>query len=290
MIDVPPSTLAICAAVLLSAWSIASRFILRGKSDYLGAGTAMEISSMIFLFIGLIIFGSYLPGATADIPPVGWLIWFCATVLYTAFIFITYKANQTVEAGERSVVNLLQIPWALFLALAFLSEPLTPLKTAGALLIISGALACTYRPGLLRWKTDGVKLAAAAALLAGTATIFDKAAMGYFPPLLYALPLYIVPSLFGIAWLGKKSMPRITAAFRKHGAAIAFAGFTSLFSYVLFLLAMQRLPASETILLFNTNVVLTAFAGMLLLSEKEGWKQKIIGVILAFLGAALVLG
>lgn len=286
----PPAALAIAAAVLVSAWGIFSRFILKGKSDYLASGTAIEAFSALFLIAGILLFGPSLPALSNPIPPEGWLIWVGATIIYTAFIFITYKAGQTAEATERAVVNQLQIPWALLLAFAFLSESVTQQKLAGAACIIGGALLCTYRPGAVRWKVEGVRLIAFAAILAGTASIFDKAAMGYFPPLLYALPLYIVPSLLGIAWLGETGMARIKKSLSTHLAPIALAGFVSLASYILFLLAMQRLPASETIILYNTNIVLVALGGMLFLSEKEGWRQKILGGLLAFLGAALVAG
>ena len=79
------------------------------------------------------------------------------------------------------------------------------------------------------------------------------------------------------------------AVFGRHGARnFLLLAITSTLPYVAFLLALRFLPASEVVPLVNTNIVLTALGGMLLLGEKEGWIQKVIGAILAFAGAWMI--
>ena len=290
MIPIPSATLALGAAVLLSLWAIFTRAVMRHEKDYVAAGTMIEIfSSVTVLAVLLLGFFPVQAGLPQSIPPEGFAIWIAAIALYTAFIFIIYKAGQTAEAGERTVVNQLQIPWTILLAFLFLSEPLSANNIAGAVLIIAGAIVCTYRPGNIRWKVEGVRLAAIAAILAGAAGIMDKLALSRIPLVIYAVPLYVVPALLGIFWT-KTDVPRIKAAFKRNAAAIALAGIFSMASYLVYLLALSALPLSQVIVLFNTNVVLTAILGMVILGEKGDWKQKLLGALLAFAGAALAAG
>lgn len=287
--SIPPAALALIAALLLSLWVIFTRMVMRSEKDYVAAGTGMEIFSALAV-LAVLAFGLFpqQPNLPQYIPPEGWLIWLAAIALYTAFIFITYKSQQTAEAGERTVVNQLQIPFALLLAFLFLSEPLTANSLLGAALIISGAVICTYRPNGFRWKVEGVRLAAFAALLTGAASLMDKLALTRIPLVLYAIPLYIIPALLGIFWMGKNLVPRLSSAISKNAVPIFLAGFFSVASYLLYLLSLSQLPLSQVIVLFNTNVVLTAILGALILSEKGNWQQKLAGAILAFIGAALV--
>ena len=291
--SIPPAALALAAALLISAWALLSRRILKGKTDYLASGTLIEIVSTAFLAMTLLLlipdFGSELHSLAAA-PPQAWLILLLSTANYTALIFLFYKANQTAEATERSVVNQLQIPFALLLASLFLSEPITASSIIGAALIIAGAIVCTYRPGMLHWKTEGIRLAAFAAILTGAASLADKLALTRIPLVLYAIPLYIIPALLGLFWMGKNIAPRLSSAFSRNPFPIILAGVFSVASYLLYLLSLSQLPLSQVIVLFNTNVVLTAILGALILSEKGNWQQKLVGAVLAFIGAALVAG
>jgi len=290
--SIPPAALALAAALLISAWALLSRRILKGKTDYLASGTLIEIVSTAFLAMTLLLlipdFGSELHSLAAA-PPQAWLILLLSTANYTALIFLFYKANQTAEATERSVVNQLQIPWSLLLAFIIFSEPFTFQKIAGALLIMAGAFACTWRKGSLRWHVEGVRLAAAAAILAGFGYMLDKLAIGYFNPLVYSLPLYLVPALLGILLLGKSAARRLSASANSFGKFVVAAGLVSVASYLAYIYSLYSLPVSQAVLIFSTNVVLTAFASMVFLSETEGWQQKIAGALLAFAGLALVV-
>ena len=279
------------ATVLLSAWGLLARKVLKVERDYFAAGTLMEAAStgVIFIALAALAFLSF-PEASlslSGVPMLAWLLWITAIVLYTAFIYITYKANQTAEAAERSVLNQLQIPVATVLSAIFLSEPLSATRIAGAALVMAGAVICTYKPGFAHWKREGLLLAASAALIVGAANVVDKVAIQSIPIILYSLPLYVVPFLFGLFSLGPRRMQRLGRAYSFHGAWLLAVGAFSVASYLFYLFALARLPVSLTITLFNTNVVLTALGGMLLLSEKTDWKQKLLGALLAFAGAAL---
>ena len=105
-------------------------------------------------------------------------------------------------------------------------------------------------------------------------------------------PLPSVSSLIKarIFWMGKNLVPRLSSAISKNAVPIFLAGFFSVASYLLYLLSLSQLPLSQVIVLFNTNVVLTAILGALILSEKGNWQQKLAGAVLAFAGAALVAG
>src|SRR3989344_1572704 len=111
LLALPPTALALLAALLLSLWVVFTRMVMRHEKDYVAAGTGIEIFSALAV-LGVLALGflPQQPTLPQSIPPEGYLIWLAAIALYTAFIFITYKSQQTAEAGERTVVNQLQIP------------------------------------------------------------------------------------------------------------------------------------------------------------------------------------
>ncbi len=286
-----PLLLAVFSTVGVSAWSLLSRKIFGGESDFLAAGALNEILSASLLVLLLVSFGSAFGAFSLDlsaIPLVGWAALIISLFSYTAGTLVSYKAFQTGEANERAVINQLQNVLTLALAALLLSEPLLASKVLGVLLILVAAVLCTYRKSGSRWHVSGVKLFLVAALFFGIGGLSDKVALQFFPVLLYAPLMFIGPAVVALAMLGRQTMPRLRAVWVRHGLWIPLFSILSAIPYLAFLYALRELPVSVVAPFMNTNVVLTAVGGIILLNEREGWPQKLAGAALAFVGALLL--
>lgn len=293
--SIPPLFFALFAAAGIAAWSILSRRVLKNEKDFVAVGGLNEILASAFMLILILLLGTDLgPARSIDfsrIPVTGWLALAASSILYTIFTFLNYKAFQTVEATERAVVSQIQIGWVVLMGVLLLGEHPGFAQAAGIVLVVAGALLCTYRKTHHRWGVQGVQLVAFGSLVSGTATLADKVAIGYFPILLYAFWLFVLPAAVALAIMGRKAMARMRGAWKRHGAGpLLLLAVASTLPYVALLLALQLMPVSEVVPLINTNIVLTALGGMLLLGEHEGWPQKVLGAILAFAGAWMIGG
>jgi drug/metabolite transporter (DMT)-like permease len=131
---------------------------------------------------------------------------------------------------------------------------------------------------------------AAASILAGSAGLFDKVGIQYFPPLLYAIPQYGLPTLILTAMLGHTALSRMGKVWKTQWGLYLVMAFVSVFGYITYLISLQTLPVSQVVPLINLNVIFTVLGGIFLLDEKKGWAQKIGGALLAFVGAYLIVG
>lgn len=278
----------------------------------MAVGALNEVLSSVFLIALLFLLGPGFGSGPVDlsaVPPVAWAALAVSTLFYTLFAFLTYNANQTVEAGERSVINQLQLGWILLLAWLLLGETPGLVPLAGVGLIVAGACLCVWHPGHWRWETPGVRLTALAALAVGTAGVADKVGLAHIPPLIYALSVYLIPAAVGVFFSGRpESLPskrgaaashpfslrrahsRMADVWRHHGPWMAAFAVLNVLPFIAYFMALRHLPIGVAAPLMNTNVVLTALGGAILLGEGKEWPRKIAGALLAFLGAALVGG
>ncbi len=278
----------------ITAWGLTLRALSKKEKDFVGLGAVSEWTALLVVFLSIAALGAGFaapgPFDWTTVPLLGWLAIVGSTVCYSGFMYLSYKAYQTVEASERAVINQLQIGWILILSVVLLSEHVGWGQVAGVVLVVAGALLCTYEKGHRRWKAQGVRMLALASILAGTASLFDKVGMQYFPPLLYAIPQYGVPTLILMAMLGRSVLSRMNKAWKVQPGLFVAMAVISVLGYVTYLLSLQALPVSQVVPLINLNVILSVLGGILLLDEKKGWAQKILGAVLAFAGAWMIVG
>ena len=292
---ISPIFWALLCSAGFAAWTLLTRLILKDEKDFIAVGGVNEtlasiIMLLLILFIGIDA-GSSRIFDLGSIPTFVWLVIAASSILYTVFAYLNYRAFQTIEATERAVVSQIQVGWVALLGVLLLGEHPSALQIAGMVFVVGGAFLCTYRKSRSRWKVEGVQIIVLASIIAGTGALCDKIAVTNFPILLYSIWLFILPAMMAFVLMGKKALPRMKAVWDRHGARnFILLAISSTLPYVAFLLALRFLPASEVVPLVNTNIVLTALGGMLLLGERDAWKQKVIGALIAFAGAWMIGG
>jgi len=290
---IPPMAWLVIAVLATSAWALVVRVLMKKEGDFLASASITDVFSVIFLILFVVLlgptFGSTLPSLDLGvIPPFQWVLWAGVSILYTGYVFFTFKASQKVEAAERAILGQSQIIWTVAFSAIFLSEPLGFGKLAAIFLILVGSILCIYRPTKAKWKLEGVHLVLIASLFIGGASVADKFNLQLIPPLVYAIPTYAVPAICFSIMMGKDSISRMGAIAKKYSKEVALISFISISSFTTLLISLSQMEASVAIPLLNTYIVVTALGGMLLLGEREAWAQKLIGALLAFAGAIMI--
>ncbi|MFH1306440.1 MAG: DMT family transporter [Candidatus Micrarchaeota archaeon] len=287
----PPMGWLVLSILTTAAWSLLVRVLNKDEKDYLASLALTEGATVAFLLLLILTFG--FDFATEGKPPIGeipqlnWILMALAGVFYAVFIYFTFKGSQTVEGSIRPILGQTEIIWGMLLAFLFLSEVITGQKIFAGLLILAGSVICIYRPGG-KFKLAGVGLILFAALFVASGHVIDRVNSQLFPPLIYAIPLFIIPTIIFFAMMGKKAFERTGKVFEKRPwVSLLLSAFAAV-SHVFLLLSLAKIEASVVIPLFNTFVIVAALGGIIFLKERKGWVQKIVGALLAFIGAAII--
>jgi len=291
--EIPSAFFPIFGAVFLAAGSIAMRVMMRGEKDAWAATAVNEIigTAMILALIALAGIGFYAPADFdfAAVPQNAWMALGASALLFAIITFLTYKSYNLLEAGEVRILTQLTTPWTILLALGVFSESISALQWAGILLTMGGVALATVGGKLHSLKNDGVKIVLICVLLYGFTSVTDKYAIAYFPPLIYALPVFLAPAMLAIVMVKKESgLRNITLVGKRHFWLACAVAATNILGYMGVVLAFRYMPLAIASPIIGTSVVLTVGAGALLLGEKEGWQWKVAGAAAAFAGVALM--
>jgi uncharacterized membrane protein len=176
----------------------------------------------------------------------------------------------------------------LLFAALFLGEGMGWPKIVAVILIFVASGLSVYKPGMTKWKTQGVQLVViASAFSAGTGTL-SKFGVGFIPPFIFALVQTIILSIGLYLLIGKDALSRCRAIWKRKPIDLIINGIAGSSLFACSLVAYTLLPASVVIPLLATAVVLTALTSGIILNEKEGWIRKVVGAILAVLGVILL--
>ncbi|MFH1306441.1 MAG: EamA family transporter [Candidatus Micrarchaeota archaeon] len=289
----PPLGWVVVAIISISAWNLAVRGLMKKEKDFVATGASSNIVTALLLIPAILFlgfdFGSKAQPTLGNIPLFGWGVALLSSILMSVFVYLTYKASRQVDAAERHIISRTKLILVFLFASVFLSEEITFYKIIAAILIIAGSIVCLYRPGKTNWKiNEGVLLVLIASALVAGADTATKIALQYFSPIIFAIPIHVIPALSLIFLMGQDATARIGKIFKKYPREISLIGAISMVLFISVLLSFISMDLSVAIPLLSLSVVLTAISGAILLNEKEGWIQKIIGALLAVAGASLI--
>ena len=266
---------------------------MKGEKDEAAASTVTQILSVIVVVPLILIFGQNfafqgLGNSSQEFVP--WIAILAAAAFTVVFTFLSFRASKEVEASERAIVSRVNIFWALLFASVFLSETVSLQKIGAVILIFAASSISIYRPGVTKLKIEGLQLVVIASAFSAAIGISSKFGVGLMPPLVFALAKAAVVAFGLYLLIGKNAIARCAAIWKRKPAGLLVNGIACAVFDISVIVAYALLPASVVIPVLSTAVVLTAIAGGILLGEKEGWLQKIVGAVLAVIGAMLISG
>jgi len=220
-------------------------------------------------------------------------VWFnmvLMIIFYSVGSVCIYHAYQKSPASEVSIIFASNSAWSVISAMIFLGEKLTATNLFGILAIILGVTIINYQKS--NWKLEnGHVYALIGALMFGLGFTNDAIIINQFhsvPP--YVFLAFILPAIAILIYRPRliKGLPHY---FSKEiiGKLFFTAAIYALSAIAIYSAYKMGGQASIISPIQQSNVVITVILSYFLLNEKDKLPQKIVGAILVFGGALLLL-
>ncbi len=181
------------------------------------------------------------------------------------------------------------------LAIPIFGEVPSTVGAAGIALVLLG-IYCSHLPGLERSALAaplrhaigdaGSRYALLTGLVICAYTLWDRAAVGIVPPLVYCYFVFTIPALGLAPWmLGRRALTR--QELRRWAPSAVLGGVLSYGAYALVLTAFTMSKVSYVAAAREIGIVFGALLGALVLKEKHG-AARVAGAVLVFLGVSLI--
>lgn len=280
-------TLALLSALFGSIARVLQKVLLSNKQgDAYALGFVFQtIVALIFLIYTLTMNSLEFPNI-ADL----WVNLLVMTVFYSLGNIFTFKAFKLADASEVAVIFSSSSIWAILAAALLLGERLTPSNHLGILLIVSGIVVINITRS--KWQLSlGHLYAALGAFLFGVAFINDAYIIGRYNSIAsYMIIAFTLPGIFTL-FIKPSSIKHIPYYFDRTTIAklIVCCIIYSLSSITIFSAYKSGGLASIISPLQQLSIITTTILSYIFLKERNRITNRIIGSILAFIGAVLLI-
>ncbi len=266
-------------AVLMSAYSLSIRLLLKDKGD---AGTFTFITT----FFGGLAIIFLLPFEKIryffNIPI---LIAFIALpFLYALTDLLFIRGRQLEEVSIVSILIQLGNFWSLMGGTLIFKESLTTNKIIGVGLIIIGSILLIWHKQKIR-LSKGKYLIILATILFTANAFASKEMVNYFSTSLYIFIAFLLEALVLFVFFLPGKYQAIKKEFKVQGKTIILVGpLLSLAVFCLLRAFQVGGEASRVLPVYSLSLVFSVLAGTILLGEKGNFIKKLIAMSLAFAG------
>lgn len=211
-------------------------------------------------------------------------------IFYALGNIFTFKAFKKAEASEVSIIYSSTTLWAVLAALIFLNEKLDAYNALGIFFVVLSIVAVNYSK--TKWKINvGHVYAAIGAVLFGFAFTNDAFIINKFESVAsYMVIAFALPAL-AVLFFNPSSYRDIPYFFKPKTIinlllCSAFYGLSAVLIFTAYKIGGQASLISP---LHQTSIIFTVILSYLLLKERSKMKNKITGMILAFIGVLLLI-
>jgi len=280
-------TLTFISAVALAISTLVERVLMQDEqSDPVAYGFIFQIITGTLIFIyAIFTTGFQIPNLTPLIPNL-----ILTGILYALANYTLFKAFQTTQASEVTILSSSRSIWSILTAIIFLKESFNTIQVTGTVLIITGVIAVSWIKKQT-WKlSNGHLLSLAAALFLGIAFTNDAYILNNFDN----VPSYLVLSFF---------LPSIVILFFKPKAIFKIKlflkpkrAFNMLLNCLVYAIATISIflayktggNISQIAPISQSAIIITITLAYIFLKERDRVLQKILGAILVFVGVLLL--
>ena len=280
-------TLALLSALFGSIARVLQKVLLSNKKgDAYALGFVFQtIVALIFLIYTLATNSLEFPNIT-DL----WVNLIVMTIFYSLGNIFTFKAFKLADASEVAVIFSSSSIWAIISASVLLGERLKASNYLGILLIVSGIVVISITRS--KWKlSSGHLYAVAGAFLFGVAFINDAYIIGRCNSIAsYMIVAFTLPGIFTL-FVKPSSIKAIPHYFDRATISklIICCIIYSLSSITIFGAYKAGGMASIISPLQQLSIITTTILSYIFLKERNRIPNKIIGSVLAFIGAVLLI-
>lgn len=280
-------TLALLSALFGSIARVLQKVLLSNKQ-----GDAYALGIIFQIIVALIFLIYTIVTQSLEFPKISdlWLNLLIMTIFYCYGNIFTFKAFKLADASEVAVIFSSSSIWAIIAAAILLGERLTLTNYLGIALIVSGIVVINLTR--TKWHLNiGHLFAALAALLFGVAFVNDAYIIGRYNSIAsYLVVAFTLPGIFTI-FVNPSSIKAIPHYFEKNMVLklLICCVIYSLSSITIFSAYKAGGMASIISPLQQLSIILTTILSYIFLKERNRMPNKVIGSILAFAGAILLI-
>ncbi|MDP3093555.1 MAG: GRP family sugar transporter [bacterium] len=269
---------ALLSAVFISVFSVLARVFLKGKGDAVAFVFLIDFLSAFFLIPIVFLEQKYY---RLDLNLLVFIIF--VTLIYAVTDILFIKARQMEEVSTVSMVVQAGLVWSLFGGAIFFRESLLLNKIAGVCLIAAGNIVALWQGQGIK-LSRGLKLLFLATLLFTVSSLIDKYMVGnVFSPALYKTFTFLITSFWIFCFMPNR-VKRIKDELKLQKWTVVLTGLSFCLGIFFFIKALQVGEASRVLPVQNISLILSVLAGIFILKEKERLWQKIVGLLVVFIG------
>jgi len=202
-------------------------------------------------------------------------------------LYLFGKMHRLTDLSISSIVSRLRLVWLPMFAFVFLRERLSSEEYLGIGLIFLGAIVTAITKNMKIGKEIQITFVFSL-VAAGLSVFMKKAAEIASTPVV--MMFMDIPSLIFLPVLMKSPKIRIVASYREKIKDILI--FTAASSVAMYLLteALRLGPASKVVSLYQSMMIISVLLGIVVLKEKKGIVNKLVGTGLTIGGIWLLVG
>jgi drug/metabolite transporter (DMT)-like permease len=274
-------------SVLLYAVSLLlQRVLLKdAKSDPISFSIFFQVG--VAVIIGIIVFIIQGKIPIPNLSNVSWSL-FAMVVLYSLANIFIFKSLKITEASRFTVIFSSKTLFAVIGATLFFKEGLVGPQWVGAILIILGVMAVSFKDFHTKLNVGDV-MAFVAAILFGLANTNDRFLVKFFDPYSYVVIGFLLPGIaIGLFYpkklAGLKVFIKKTFIFKMLLLCLMYG-----LSAVSFFAALQIAPNSSQVFTVGAfGAIVTVALSILILKERDFIARKILGAAMSVTGLLLV--
>lgn len=266
----------------ITGYNLILRRALVDKIEPFTLATIMQTGIAIPMAIALFV---ATPDASVYSAKICWLV--VAVTLLTIALHVTnVYALKYLEASVYSVLFNLRILFATVLGIVFVNEKIIPLQIFGGALIFL-AVVVVRQKGRSDLTRRGLEWGVGASVVISVLNLFEKELISQIPYLDYAIPAFLISAI--LMWLylifGKI---KVDLSLFKDPKILSLMAFRTVSAYG-FGLALYHGKLSLTSYISSLSVIVIVVLGMIILGERDYFKQKVFATCMAAIGLTAIL-
>ncbi len=262
----------------MSSYSLLTRKLLKNKGDSLAFAFWLNVFSTVLL--GILSFGEK---EKIALGPRGWGLVLVSSLVFAVTALMFTRARKLIEASVISVFSRTNSFWALLLGVLVLGERVTIFKVLGIGLIVSGLLLVILKKRKFVLP-KGAWLVLVANFIYTSGSILDKYMVNNLVP---TVKYYFLVLFLSLGWMllfipNRLSRIKKEIKLQKWGLVVAglLIGLYSFFS----IQSLYWGEISKVASVRGLSVLLTVWAGVVFLKERDGLLKKMIAAVLCVVG------
>lgn len=219
-----------------------------------------------------------------------WLLFAIVGVLFAGINFLSYRANEELDAAQFAIITNLQALFVIAIAGLFLGERLSGLQLLGALLLVIAAVDVAVDkvgPRTFRLKSASL-LALGSSLMLAAAVTIEKALLNEVSFSTYLIVGWGAQSV-AIGTLAFRDRKLVRTISRRQLFEVLGLGLLRLGQGLTFIAAITLVEVSVAASVRSYKPILVFIAALIFLGEKRDVRRKAIGAVLATVGLLLLV-